>query len=94
MHGVWLAQGGRKILKRIGIQLVINSIKHGTNLTSTVLGQSFNLSYCKLGNTLKKMVAIFETVTVSCMVYIEIKDMTILSASQKETNSKSLNYTK
>ena len=93
MHGVWLAQGGRERLKTIGIQLVINSIKHGTNLTSTILGQSFNLSYCKPCNT-QKNGCNFKIVAVSCMEYIEIKDMTIFSASQKETNSKSLNYTK
>ena len=91
MHGVWLAQGGIKRLQTIGIQLVINLIKHGTNLTSTLLGQSFNLSYCKLGNTKKKKGCNFETVIVSYMVSIEIKDMTIFSASQIETNNKSLN---
>ena len=31
--GVWLAKGGRKILKAARIQLIIHSTKHGTNLT-------------------------------------------------------------
>ena len=31
--GVWLAKGGRKILKATRIQLIIHSTKHGTNLT-------------------------------------------------------------
>ena len=53
VHGVWLAQGGRKRLKKIGIQLIINLNKHGTNLTSTTLGRCFNFSYCKLGNKKK-----------------------------------------
>ena len=30
---VWLAKGGRKRLKSIRIQLIIHSIKHGTNIT-------------------------------------------------------------
>ena len=33
MLGVWLAKGGRKILKATRIQLIIHSTKHGTNLT-------------------------------------------------------------
>ena len=30
---VWLAKGGRKRSKSIGIQLIIHSTKHGINLT-------------------------------------------------------------
>ena len=30
---VWLAKGGRKILKAARIQLIIHSTKHGTNIT-------------------------------------------------------------
>ena len=30
---MWLAKGGRKILKAARIQLIIHSTKHGTNLT-------------------------------------------------------------
>ena len=35
--GVWLAKGGIKRLKAARIQLIINSIRHGTNLTSIEL---------------------------------------------------------
>ena len=35
--GVWLAKGGRKRSKSIRIQLIIHSIRHGTNLTSIEL---------------------------------------------------------
>ena len=34
---VWLAKGGRKRLKSIRIQLIIHSIRHGTDLTSIEL---------------------------------------------------------
>ena len=34
---VWLARGGRKRSKSIRIQLIIHSIRHGTNLTTTEL---------------------------------------------------------
>ena len=31
---VWLAKGGRKRFKALRIQLIIHSIRHGTDLTS------------------------------------------------------------
>ena len=37
VHSVWLARGGRKRSKAIGILLIIHLIKHGTNLTSIEL---------------------------------------------------------
>ena len=37
VHCVWLAKGGRKRLKAARIQLIIHSIRHGTNLTSIEL---------------------------------------------------------
>ena len=37
VHSVWLARGGRKRSKAIRFQLIIHSIRHGTNLTSTEL---------------------------------------------------------
>ena len=33
VHYVWLAKGGRKMLKTLRLQLVIYSIMHGTTLT-------------------------------------------------------------
>ena len=35
--GVWLAKGGRKRLNTIRIRLIIQSTRHGTNLTKTEL---------------------------------------------------------
>ena len=35
--GVWLAKGGIKRLKAARIQLIIHSIRHGTDLTSIEL---------------------------------------------------------
>ena len=37
VHCVWLAKGGRKMLKTMRLQLVIHSIMHGTNRTLTEL---------------------------------------------------------
>ena len=37
VHSVWLVRGGRKRLKATRIQLIIHSIRHGTNLTSIEL---------------------------------------------------------
>ena len=37
VHSVWLARGGRKRSKETRIQLIIHSIRHTTNLTSTEL---------------------------------------------------------
>ena len=39
---VWLAKGGRKRLKAARIQLIIHSIRHGTNLTSIELDKFSN----------------------------------------------------
>ena len=39
VHCVWLAKGGRKMLKATRVQLIIHSTKHGTNLTSIELGK-------------------------------------------------------
>ena len=36
---VWLAKGGRKRFKELRIQLIIHSIRHGTELTSIELGK-------------------------------------------------------
>ena len=36
---VWLAKGGRKRFKALRIQLIIHSIRHGTDLTSIELGK-------------------------------------------------------
>ena len=58
MHGVWLAQSGRKRLTTIEIQLVIYLDRHSTNLIKTEVGQCFNFSYHGLRNTQKKKVAI------------------------------------
>ena len=33
VHCVWLAKGGRRMLKTLRLQLVIHSIMHGTTLT-------------------------------------------------------------
>ena len=93
VHGVWLVQSGRKRLKTKEIQLVIHLDRHRTNLTKKELGQCFNFSYYRLRITQKKWLQ-FEIVTVNFAVCIEKKDMTIFSSSQKETISKSLNYTK
>ena len=38
VHGVCLAQGGRKILNTRRLQLTNNLIMHGTNLVSMALG--------------------------------------------------------
>ena len=35
--GVWLAKGGRKMSKSIRIQIIIHSLRHGTDLTSIEL---------------------------------------------------------
>ena len=37
VHCVWLAKGRRKRLKAARIQLIIHSIRHGTDLTSLEL---------------------------------------------------------
>ena len=37
VHCVWLAKGGSKGLKTMRFQLIIQLIKHGTNLTSIEL---------------------------------------------------------
>ena len=37
VHSVWLARDGRKRSKSARIQLIIHSIRHGTNLTSIEL---------------------------------------------------------
>ena len=96
VHGVWVAQSGRKMLKVIGILLVINSIRHNIILTSTKLGQSFNFSYYKLGITKKKKkwMQIENCNRKLYSIYFEIKGMPILLTSQKETISESLNYIK
>ena len=54
VHCVWLAKGGRKMLKTMRLQLVIHSIMHGTNLTLTnwTVFQFFNLQVRQ--NTKKK----------------------------------------
>ena len=55
VHYVWLAQGGRKMLKKMRLQLVIHSIMHGTTLTLTKLDNVsvFNLQTRK--NRKKKL---------------------------------------
>ena len=54
MHSLWLVQSGIKRLETKEIQLVINSIRHKTNLTLIALEQNFNFSYYKLGIKKKK----------------------------------------
>ena len=64
VHCVWLANGGRKKSKEARIQLIIHSIRHGTNLIINRIGQSFNFSNYRLGKTQKKKVgAIFEKIS-------------------------------
>ena len=67
MHSVWLARAGRKRSKAIRIQLIIHSIRHGTNLTSTELD---NVSTFQTASKAKhkKMGVIFETTSASCRI--------------------------
>ena len=54
---VWLAKGERKRLKTGRIQLIIHSIRHGTNLTSIELDKFSIFQTCRLGKTTKILVA-------------------------------------
>ena len=83
---MWLAQGGRKILKIMRLQLVIHSIMHGTTLTLTKLDSVSVFQLAGKAKHKKKSWCDFEAINVSYIVCIK-RNATRFSTAQAKTNS-------